>query len=207
MPLNNRYISPNDIALSNFVKALALPVRICIVRFILEHGNSIKREKLAEVPYNRTTVNQHVNELKHLGIVKSETKDKEVIYSVNESVFIKMSNHFLSLFEPIRQLNDEANAVFSKPKIKQKRIKETTPTQVIGEYIREKRKSARLSQAELAARIMADRAWISKIETNKQPLRPEKLGALADALSVPLAQLRRVYYESKINQLTKEGLG
>lgn len=205
MNLNNPYISPADVALSNFVKALALPVRIGIVRFILENGNAVKREQFSEIPYNRLTVNQHINELKHLDIVQVELVDKENIYSINESVFIKMSNHFLNLFEPIRQLNDEAEEVFSKPKLKKKTIKKSSAKlPAFGQYLRGIRKQARLSQADLAERIKMDRAWISKVETNKQPVRAEKLNTLAEALNTPLDALREVYYQNKINELTKE---
>lgn len=200
-------MSPTDVALSNFVKALALPVRICLVRFILENGNAISRMQLSDIPYNRLTVNQHINELKKLDIIKVEVKDKENFYSVNESVFIRMSNHFLTLFEPIRQLNEEANLVFSKPKIKNKPAKKT-PVQIpaFGDYLRDKRKHARLSQATLAGRIKMDRGWISKVEANKQIVKAEKLGTLAEALDTPLAELSKVYYQCRINQLTQEGL-
>ncbi|GAA4104653.1 helix-turn-helix domain-containing protein [Mucilaginibacter panaciglaebae] len=206
MNISNSYMSPADVALSNFVKALALPVRICIVRFILENGNAVKRGMLSEIPYNRQTVNQHINELKHLDIIKSQIKDKETIYSVNESVFVKMSNQFLEMFEPVRKLNEEAETVFSKPKIKSKPgKKETAPTQTIGGYIREKRKAAGLSQACLARLMTVDRAWVSKIETDKQQMRPGKLRTLANALSVSADELREVYYQNKINDLAKEG--
>lgn len=207
MNLNNAYISPIDVALSNFVKALALPVRICIVRFILENGNAVKRDRLSEVPYNPTTVHQHINELRRLGIIKADIKDKETIYSVNEAVFIKMSNHFLTLFEPIRQLNEEADEIFSKSKLKKKPVKKLVKQlSAFGEYLREKRKAAGLSQADLAKRVKMDRAWISKIETNKQPVRVEKLSVFAEALNAPLTEMRQIYYQNKINDLTKEGL-
>lgn len=208
MNLNNPYISPADVALSNFVKALALPVRICIIRFVLENGNAVKRGQLAGIPYKRLTVNQHINELKHLEIIKTDYIDKETVYSINEAVFIKMSNHFLNLFEPICQLNEEAGEVFSKPRLKKKPTKKVAiEMPAFGEYVREKRKSAGLSQAALAHRISMDRAWISKVETNKQAVRAEKLALFAEALNAPLIELRQVYYQNKINDLNLEGLG
>ncbi|MFD2873092.1 helix-turn-helix domain-containing protein [Mucilaginibacter ximonensis] len=204
MNSNNPYILPDDLALSNFVKALALPVRICIVRYIIENGNAVKREQLAEIPYNLLTVNQHVNELKHLGILNSQTQNREITYSVNEPVFIKMSKYFLNLFEPIRQNVQE---VSSTPKVKKPLVKKPA-TQMLpfGQYVRQRRKAAGLSQAELAERIQMDRALISKLETNKHPVRAEKLCVLAEALNAPLTELRQLYYQNKINELTLESL-
>lgn len=204
MNSNNTYISPGDLALSNFVKALALPVRICIVRYIIENSNAVKREQLAEIPYNRLTVNQHVNELKHLGIINSQTQNRETIYSVNEPVFIKMSKCFLNLFAPIRQ---DVEELPSTPKIKKAVVKKPVTTiPPFGQYVRERRKAAGLSQADLAERIRMDRALISKLETNKQPVRAEKLGLLAEALNAPLVELRQIYYQNKINELALESL-
>lgn len=202
MSSNNAYILPDDLALSNFVKALALPVRICIIRYIIENGNAVKREQLAEIPYNRLTVNQHINELKHLGIINSQAQNREVVYSVNEPVFIKMSKCFLNLFEPIRQETGEQS---SKPKIKKAAVKKpAAPMLPFGQYVRERRKAAGLSQADLAERIQIDRALISKLETNKQPVRAEKLSMLAEALNTPLVELRQIYYQNKINELALE---
>ena|GEM_PF-6321766 len=207
MNLNNPYTSPADVALSNFVKALALPVRIGIVRFILENGNAVKREQLSAIPYNRLTVNQHINELKHLDIIKTQVRNKETVYSINDTVFIKMSGHFLALFEPIRHLNEQADTLLSKPRIKKKPTrKAASQSTTFGAYLREKRKAAGFSQAELSERLKMDRAWISKVETDKHAVRAEKLALFAEALDIPLSDLKQVYYQSKIDSLTKEGL-
>lgn len=104
MPLSYSYsnFDEGDKELSNFAKALALPVRIAIIRIIMENNNAVNREILWEIPFNIETINKHVAELKNLGILKVQGFKGHITYSIDESLFEHMAYRFAELFKHTR---------------------------------------------------------------------------------------------------------
>ncbi len=193
------------IKFSNFAKALALPVRIWTIRVILENGNSATREMLHQIPFKGSTVNQHLNELKYLGIIKTVRKDKITFFSVNEDVFIQMSKNFILLFESIGQFNEEAKSIFSRTKLKKKQVIVEVPSiQSFGAYIKERRKTMHISQKDFSVELQIYRGLLSRVECCKKSLKPEKLYKVAEILDVPITEITKVYYQDKMNQLNNE---
>lgn len=203
MKLSEKYLTKKDIDLANFAKAIALPVRVCIIRLIIENGNEASRVKLHEIPFNQLTVNQHLADLKHLGILRSARKGRVNVFMVNEDVFINMSNNFLTLFEPISQLNEAARQVISRsPMVKKPKFK--PPVQSFGQYVKERRKQLRLKQEAFAALIGVDRSTLSRLECDKKTTTPKNLARIAKALRVPIAELHQIFYQDKMMALTIE---
>ena len=99
-------ITQKDTDLANFAKAIALPVRVGIIRLILERKNEATRLELHSLPYKQATVNQHLAELIYLKILKSKRDGRMNSYKVDEAVFTKMSNNFLSLLKTLDFKND-----------------------------------------------------------------------------------------------------
>lgn len=203
MKLSEKYLTKKDIDLANFAKAIALPVRVCIIRLIIENGNEASRVKLHEIPFNQLTVNQHLTELKHLGILRSARRGRMNIFMVNEDVFINMSNNFLSLFEPISQLNEEAKKVILRaPLVKKPKIKPSLPT--FGKFVKEKRKQLGLKQEDFAEMIGVDRSTLSRLECDKKSTTSKNLVKIAKALGVPLSELNQIFYQDKMMALKIE---
>lgn len=203
--IDTAYLSAKEVALADFAKALALPIRVCIVRFILEHKNEVSRDKFGQLPFKITTISQHLSALKYLGVIKSNVKDKTTFYSVNEPLFIKMSNSFLTLFQPIRQLNEEANRLFAAFPVQKKRLPSSKkPIPLFGEYIKEKRKQKQLSQGNLALLISVDRGWISKLENSKVVPKPDKLHPLANALQLSLKEVSDIFYQNQMRNFERD---
>lgn len=201
IPLST-YLSFQDVALSNFAKALALPVRVCIIRFILENDNHVNREMLTQIPFKSNSVNKHINDLKYLGIIKSNVKDRVNFFSVDEAIFIQMSNHFLNLFEPLRQLNADAERVFSVNKIKKKKSPaKEKQLQPLGKFIKERRKALGFSQEQFSAKIQLSRARLSNIECGITNINLDKLDIWADALNVSSIDLTKMYYNDKADKI------
>lgn len=79
----------NDPHLFNYyteiLKALAHPVRLCIVKGLTDTGkcNVSKMQACLEVP--QSTLSQHLSKLKSAGIVTAERYGTEVIYSIANS--------------------------------------------------------------------------------------------------------------------------
>lgn len=68
--------------ISELLKALAHPVRLCIVRGLLEKGacNVTDMQNCLKAP--QSTISQHISKLKTCGIIKGEKKGLEIYYSV-----------------------------------------------------------------------------------------------------------------------------
>lgn len=66
------------------LKALAHPVRLCIVRGLLQKGscNVSYMQECLELP--QSTVSQHLQKLRSLGIAEAERHGLEVTYSVKD---------------------------------------------------------------------------------------------------------------------------
>lgn len=69
---------------ADLLKALAHPVRLCIVKGIIDNGscNVTYMQECLELP--QSTVSQHLQKLRSLGIVKTEKNGLKIIYSVKD---------------------------------------------------------------------------------------------------------------------------
>jgi DNA-binding transcriptional ArsR family regulator len=77
---------PNDFELltakAELLKAIAHPVRLCIVRGLLEQGecNVNKIQACLQIP--QSTISQHLGKLRDTGIIKGNRQGVEVFYQV-----------------------------------------------------------------------------------------------------------------------------
>jgi hypothetical protein len=102
MPYFNLKFSNTDNELANFAKALALPVRIAIVRIIMTNGNSVSKESLYAIPFNHETITKHLSELKRMGMIKARGFRGSIKYSLDEQLFRQMASGFTMLFESMK---------------------------------------------------------------------------------------------------------
>ncbi len=75
---------------AELLKALSHPVRLCIVRGLLENGpcNVSNMHNCLEMP--QSTVSQHVSKLKSAGIIKGVRNGTEIVYEVTDSKVKKL---------------------------------------------------------------------------------------------------------------------
>ena len=64
-------------------KALGHPARLAILKYLSETKVCISGDISNELPLSRTTVNQHLKELKALGLIKGEIEGSKVNYCIN----------------------------------------------------------------------------------------------------------------------------
>ncbi|MEG0308398.1 MAG: metalloregulator ArsR/SmtB family transcription factor [Clostridium sp.] len=83
---------------ANILKALAHPVRLCIVKGLIESGgcNVTNMQHCLNVP--QSTVSQHIAKLKSCGIIDWEKNGLEITYSVSDD---SIKNLIELLFENI----------------------------------------------------------------------------------------------------------
>lgn len=67
---------------AELLKALAHPIRLCIVKGLLENGgcNVTHMQNCLNAP--QSTISQHLQKLKSLGIIKGERNGLEINYTV-----------------------------------------------------------------------------------------------------------------------------
>lgn len=75
---------------AELLKALAHPVRLCIVKGLLEQGgcNVSHMQECLGLP--QSTVSQHLQKLRSMGIVAAERKGLEIKYTVANEQVIQM---------------------------------------------------------------------------------------------------------------------
>jgi ArsR family transcriptional regulator len=83
-------LGKNDITIAELANSLAHPVRVALVRYLLQKNcgkgvdNITCNKDLVELfPYSQSTISQHVKILKEAGVFLTEEKDKFTFYEVN----------------------------------------------------------------------------------------------------------------------------
>jgi len=88
--------------LALLAKAISHPARLAILKYLAETKTCISGDISDFLPLSRTTVSQHLKELKSIGLIHGEIDGLKVNYCLcSEELhsFIKLFNQF---FEPIK---------------------------------------------------------------------------------------------------------
>lgn len=68
---------------ASLLKALSNPVRLCIVRELMQRGSCNVSAMQNCLQLSQSTVSQHLGRLRDLGIISGERKGTEVYYSIS----------------------------------------------------------------------------------------------------------------------------
>ena len=82
---------------ANLFKALAHPARLQILQFLAATKTCISGDISDKLPLSRTTVNQHLNELKDAGLIKGHVEGVKMKYCLDGEK-VKEMNVLLSNF-------------------------------------------------------------------------------------------------------------
>lgn len=85
--------------LARVAKALAHPARIAIVQLLASKTTCISGDIAAELPLARTTVFQHLQELKALDLIRGEIDGLTVCYCLNTELLAQVRAQFLAFFD------------------------------------------------------------------------------------------------------------
>ena len=79
-----------------YFKALSHPARLAIINYLIETGSCITGDITEELPLSRTTVSQHLQELKDCNLIQGNVKGAKVNYCINaiglEEIIIVLRN-------------------------------------------------------------------------------------------------------------------
>jgi ArsR family transcriptional regulator, arsenate/arsenite/antimonite-responsive transcriptional repressor len=84
--------------LAKYAKAISHPARLAILRYLASSQTCISGDISNEIPLSRTTVSQHLQELKSLGLIKGEINGVKVNYCISRDQIKEMIEKFETLF-------------------------------------------------------------------------------------------------------------
>lgn len=87
--------------LAQLFKALAHPARLQILKFLASKNACFSGDITEEVPLGRTTVNQHLSELKKAGLIQGNVNGSKTNYCLNPSVIKRFEKAGLQFFTDI----------------------------------------------------------------------------------------------------------
>ena len=79
-------------------KALAHPARLAILQYLSETKVCITGDISGELPLSRTTVNQHLTELKNAGLIQGHVDGVKVNYCLDPQKICELGKVFNELF-------------------------------------------------------------------------------------------------------------
>jgi ArsR family transcriptional regulator len=91
---------------ANLFKALSHPARLQILQFLARTKTCISGDISEELPLSRTTVNQHLKELKDSGLIKGHVEGAKMNYCLDGEKVKKMKNLLNSFLEEIKLPED-----------------------------------------------------------------------------------------------------
>ena len=85
---------------ARFAKALGHPVRIQILEILAGQSCCYSGDLCEVLPIARSTLWQHLNELKDAGLIQGEVNPPKIKYCINRQNWEAARDLFASLFEP-----------------------------------------------------------------------------------------------------------
>ncbi|OWY24554.1 transcriptional regulator [Sphingobacteriales bacterium UPWRP_1] len=80
--------------LALFAKAMSHPARIAIIQLLSEKKSCISGNIAQELPLSRSTVCQHLQELKDAGLIKGEISGQNVCYCLDTENIARLKHAF-----------------------------------------------------------------------------------------------------------------
>jgi len=85
--------------LATFAKVISHPARLAILQYLAETKTCISGDITDKIPLSRTTVSQHLKELRNAGLIKGEIDGLTISYCLDKNGirrFWKMSKKFFA---------------------------------------------------------------------------------------------------------------
>jgi len=93
--MDANYMKYNEIA--DILKVLAHPIRLCIVKSILDQGECNVSHMHTCLSIPQSTVSQHLQKLRYAGVIEGNRKGLNVNYKIRSERIIKLINSILIL--------------------------------------------------------------------------------------------------------------
>lgn len=98
--MKKKELFDNDLQdLANYAKAFSHPARLAILKYIAKSKCCISGDISNEMPLSRTTISQHLKELKDLGIIQGEIDGVKINYCICDAALLNIKKKFESFFK------------------------------------------------------------------------------------------------------------
>ncbi len=87
--------------LADFTKALSHPARMAILEYLAKQSQCISGDITGEIPLSRSTVSQHLQELKSAGLIKGTVSGTRVYYCIDTENVKKLKSEMHDFMERI----------------------------------------------------------------------------------------------------------
>ena len=87
--------------LAQFGKVFSHPARLMILKYLAEKKVCISGDITDEIPLSRTTVSQHLKELKKAGLIQGTIDGLKINYCINANAIIKLKETIDLFFKDI----------------------------------------------------------------------------------------------------------
>lgn len=93
--------------LASFSRVISHPARLAILKYLAESKSCVSGDISDFIPLSRTTVSQHLKELRSSGLIQGDIEGTRINYCLNTSEIEKKYKKFKKYFSIIR--NAEIN--------------------------------------------------------------------------------------------------
>ncbi len=90
--------------LARFSKVISHPARLAILQYLAETKTCISGDISDKLPLSRTTVSQHLKELRELGLIHGEIDGLKINYCLCATQIRKFYSMFNHFFDPIKDV-------------------------------------------------------------------------------------------------------
>ena len=91
--------------LAQFAKVFSHPARLMILKYLAEKKVCISGDITEEIPLSRTTVSQHLKELKNAGLIQGTIDGLKVNYCLNPEAISQLKSGLDKFFKEIDYYN------------------------------------------------------------------------------------------------------
>ena len=89
--------------LARFARVISHPARLAILEYLGETKTCISGDISNQLPLSRSTVSQHLKELRDTGLIKGEIEGLKINYCLSQDSINKYLEMFDDFFENVRQ--------------------------------------------------------------------------------------------------------
>lgn len=97
--------------IARYARAISHPARLAILQYLAKTRTCISGDISDNLPLSRSTVSQHLKELRDMGLIHGEIEGLKINYCLCSSGIGRFLQLFSAFFEPLSQLEVSCDAV------------------------------------------------------------------------------------------------